>query len=240
MRFLATRTAPISAAIASLVIGLSVSSVAVANGDAILETQCAGCHALSGQPAKTVQELWQRKGPDLFYAGSIYNAEWMQKWLQQPRRIRPAGYHYLQHIQPGEKRDRVDVKTLPAHPALSAADAKAVTASLMTRKAPATLISAGMFKGGSISVSFGEMVFDKFNGCMACHEIEPNFGGLSGPEVYTAAKRLQADYLVSFISNPQAWNPKTPMPNKHTSAPNIQKLVQYLQALAKENWDEKK
>jgi cytochrome c1 len=75
---------------------------------------------------------------------------------------------------------------------------------------------------------------------MACHEIEPNFGGLSGPEVYTAAKRFQEDYLVSFISNPQAWNPKTPMPNKHTAPANIQKLVQYLQALAKENWDEKK
>ncbi len=223
----------------ALLIGLSAASSAVADGNAILQQQCAGCHALSGAPAQTVQDLWQRKGPDLFYAGSKYKPEWLQAWLQKPRRIRPAGYHYFQHIQPGEKRDMVDAKTLKPHPALSTADAKAVTKSLMALKAPEKRVAAGEFKGGSISASFGEMVFDKFNGCMACHQIEPDFGGLSGPEVYTAAKRLQDDYMVSFIRDPQAWNPKTPMPNKHTAAPNIQKLVQYLQAIAKENWDEK-
>ena len=110
----------------------------------------------------------------------------------------------------------------------------------MTKKAPSTLIKKGDFKGGSISATFGEMVFDKFNGWMACHEIEPNFGGLSGPEDYSESKRYQEDYLVSFITNPQAWNPKTPMPNKHVAAVNIQKIVQYLIAIAKENWDEKK
>ena len=208
--------------------------------DAILEQRCVGCHAISGSAAQSVQELWQRKGPDLFYAGSKYKSEWLEKWLVKPRRIRPAGYHYVQHIQPGKKRDMVDAKTLQPHLALSADEAEEVTESLMKLKAPAEMVSAGAFKGGSISASFGEMVFDKFNGCMACHEIEPGFGGLSGPEVYTAAKRYQEDYLVSFISNPQAWNSKTPMPNKHTAAANIQKIVQYLIALSEENWDEKK
>lgn len=224
---------------------MSASSTFVANaladeGNAILEQRCSGCHALSGSAAQTVQELWKRKGPDLFYAGSKYNSEWLEKWLAKPRRIRPAGYHYIQHIKPGKKRDKVDKKTLQPHLALSVKEAEEVTESLMKLKAPEKLVSAGAFKGGKISASFGEMVFDKFNGCMACHEIEPNFGGLSGPEVYTAAKRYQADYLVSFITSPQAWNPKTPMPNKHVAAPNIQKIVQYLQAIAKENWDEKK
>jgi mono/diheme cytochrome c family protein len=223
------------------IIGLMVAGSALADeGDAILEKRCASCHALSGLAAQSVQELWQRKGPDLFYAGSKYNSEWLEKWLAKPRRIRPAGYHYVQHIQPGKKRDMVDKKTLKPHLALSADEAEEVTEALMKRKAPAEMVSSGAFKGGSISASFGEMVFDKFNGCMACHEIEPDFGGLSGPEVYTAAKRYQTDYLVSFISNPQAWNPKTPMPNKRIAAVNIQKIVQYLQALAKENWDEKK
>lgn len=225
----------------TLILGLTAAGSALAtDGMGILEQRCSSCHAITGQPAQTVQELWQRKGPDLFYAGSKYKAEWLTGWLQKPRRIRPAGYHYIQHIRPGEKRDRVDETTLPAHPSLSADEAEAVSKALMTLKAPKALLAGGEFKGGSISVGFGEMVFDKFNGCMACHLIEPEFGGLSGPEVYTAAKRLQADYLVSFISDPQAWNPKTPMPNKHTAAPNIQKIVQYLQALARENWDEKK
>jgi mono/diheme cytochrome c family protein len=222
-------------------IGLLVASpVFAADGKTILDSQCASCHDLNGPAAQSVEALWKRKGPDLFYAGSKYKRDWLEKWLVKPRQIRPAGVHPVQLIQPGAKRDMVDAKTLKPHPVLSASEAKTVTDVLMARKAPAQLVKSGDFKGGSISISFGEMVFDKFNGCMACHEIEPKFGGLSGPEVYTAAKRYQEDYLVSFISNPQAWNPKTPMPNKHTAAANIQKIVQYLQALAKENWDEKK
>ncbi len=224
-----------------LLIALSVSGVALADGGMdILQKRCVSCHDLSGPAAQSVQELWQRKGPDLFYAGSKYNAEWLEKWLVKPRRIRPAGHHSIQHIKPGDKRDMIDATTLRPHMALSPSDAEEVTEALMKLKATAEMMGTTVFKGGSISTSFGEMVFDKFNGCMACHEIEPGFGGLSGPEVYTAAKRYQADYLVSFITNPQAWNPKTPMPNKHVSAPNIQKIVQYLQALARENRDEKK
>ncbi|MCF6338282.1 MAG: c-type cytochrome [Gammaproteobacteria bacterium] len=224
-----------------LLVALIVANAALADdGMLILQNRCASCHELSGPAAQSVQELWQRKGPDLFYAGSKYNAEWLEKWLVKPRRIRPAGHHPIQHIKPGNKRDMIDTTTLRPHPALSPNDAKKVTKALMKLKATAEMMGTAVFKGGSISVSFGEMVFDKFNGCMACHEIEPGYGGLSGPEVYTAAKRYQADYLVSFITDPQAWNPKTPMPNRHVSAPNIQKIVQYLQALAKENWDEKK
>ncbi len=226
-----------------LLVALTVANAVFADADdgmLILQKRCVICHELSGPAAQSVQELWQRKGPDLFYAGSKYNAEWLEKWLVKPRRIRPAGHHPIQHIQPGKKRDRVDTTTLTSHPALSPNDAEEVTEALMKLKASAKMMGTAVFKGGSISVSFGEMVFDKFNGCMACHEIEPGYGGLSGPEVYTAAKRYQADYLVSFITDPQAWNPKTPMSNRHVAAPNIQKMVQYLQALAKENWDEKK
>jgi len=224
-----------------LFLGLTITGAALADdGMSILQKRCAGCHDLKGPAAQSVQELWQRKGPDLFYAGSRYNREWLKKWLVKPYRIRPAGYHPVQHIKPGKKRDMIDETTLTPHLALSSGEAGEVTEALMKLKASAEMKGTAVFKGGSISASFGEMVFDKFNGCMACHELEPGYGGLSGPEVYTAARRYQADYLVSFITDPQAWNPKTPMPNKHVAAPNIQKIVQYLQALAKENWNEEK
>lgn len=47
--------------------------------------------------------------------------------------------------------------------------------------------------------------------------------------------RLQEDYLISFMRNPQAWEPKIIMPNKHLKETDLQKLVHYLRALAKEN-----
>jgi len=207
---------------------------------AFVEQRCGICHDLTGPAAQTVAELWQRKGPDLFYAGSKYKRDWLTKWLITPRRLRPAGYLYFQNIKVGKKRDIADKATLQPHLSLSKDDANKVVDYLMSLKAAPNMLKTGEFKNGSISISFGEMVFEKFNGCAACHEIEPGYGGLSGPEMYSAGKRMQADYLVSYIRHPQAWSPKTIMPNRHVAEANIQKLVQYLIVLSKENWVEKK
>lgn len=77
----------------------------------------------------------------------------------------------------------------------------------------------------------GKMVFDKFLGCIACHRISPNYGGLSGPELYTAGERLQPAFMASYIRSPQAWDPKIWMPNKHVNDARIQQLVHYLEAM---------
>jgi len=186
-----------------------------------------------------LKELWARKAPDLFYAGNKYHAEWLRAWLQKPTRIRVAGEFYADHIRSGEKSDEVDPTTLEPHPALSAADADTVTQALLRLKPRDDLIAAEKIEPGSISKSMGEMAFDKFLGCMACHEIEPGFGGASGPELYTAARRLQPGFIASYIRNPQAWDPRIWMPNKRLSDPNIQKMVHYLSELAKEHGDGK-
>lgn len=221
-------------AIAFAVLTLSTMCVGAADGEAILASQCNACHNLTGPAPATLNDLWNRKGPDLFYAGNKYQAAWMERWLQKPSRIRPAGMFYGNHIKPGAKGDEVDTATLVTHPALSTTDAKAVTAALMQRKAHTDLITPGAYVPGTISASSGEMLFDKFKGCLACHEIEPGYGGLSGPEVYTAGKRLQGDYLISYLRNPQAWDPKTFMPNKRLSDTDLQKFVHYMRLLGEE------
>jgi len=205
-----------------------------ADGEEILNSQCAGCHNLTGPAPTTLKELWARKGPDLFYAGNKYKAEWLRAWLQKPIRIRPAGEFYADHIKPGPKGDEIDTSTLIKHPSLSVKDAEEVTGALMKRKALSNLIHPGEYKGGTISRSMGELMFDKFRGCMACHEIEPGYGGLSGPEVYTAAKRLQDDYLISYMRNPQSWDPRIFMPNRHLRDADLQKFVSYFHVLSKE------
>jgi len=204
------------------------------DGSAILTQRCAGCHNLTGPAPQTLKELWARKAPDLFYAGNKYRAEWLSGWLVKPTLIRTAGEFYADHIRSGEKSDEVDPATLEAHPALNPADADAATQALMRLKPRDQLIAAETIESGSISKSMGEMAFDKFLGCMACHEVEPGYGGASGPELYTAARRLQPAFIASYIRSPQAWDPKIWMPNKHVSDPNIQKMVHYLAELAKE------
>lgn len=223
-----------------LAAGVLCSPLAVAkDGAAILHDSCASCHNLTGPAPKTLKELRNRKAPDLFYAGNKFRQEWLVDWLQKPQQLRPAGEFYGNHIKTGAKSDEVDPATLTAHVALSKADAEAVAAELMKLKPHDDLIAKEKIEPGSISKMMGEIVFDKALGCMACHQIEKDYGGFSGPELYTASKRLQPQYIASFIRSPQAWDPKTWMPDKHVSDENIQKLVRYLQELSKEGGDVK-
>lgn len=219
----------------ALMLGMAATSALAADpGTALLSERCATCHDLSGPAAATLSDLRARKGPDLFYAGNKYRADWLVSWLQAPSRIRPAGAFYLDHIKPGTKHDEIDGATLEPHLALNADDAAAAAEALMGLKANSALLAAEPFVPGPSPM--GEMSFDKFYGCIACHEIEPGYGGQSGPEVYTAGRRLSAEFMVSLIRNPQAWNPRGLMPNKHVPEPNVPKLVNFLLELAKEDW----
>ncbi len=212
--------------------------MAAADGTAILQERCASCHNLKGPASATLTAVWQRKGPDLFYAGNKYRSDWVEAWLQNPKRIRPAGMFYIDHIKPGPKRDLVDTSTLKGHVKLNAADAKAVAEALADLKANSALIKAEKHDAGIAPGPLGEMMFDKIYGCMACHQIEPGYGGISGSEIYTAGKRLTPEFMLSYIRSPQAWDPKIWMPNKHVPDDNMQKLVNYILDLSKENFDE--
>ena len=215
------------------------SAWAAEDGAAILAQRCAGCHDLKGPAPRTLKELWARKGPDLFYAGNKYRQEWLVSWLQKPQRIRPAGQFYEDHIKRGAKSDEVDPATLSDHVALNHDDAAAAASALMQLAPNGALTAAEKLEPGTISKSMGEMTFDKFFGCLACHQVEPGYGGLSGPELYTAARRLQPQFIASYVRSPQAWDPKIWMPNKHVNDANILKLVRYLEVLGTESVDAK-
>lgn len=206
-----------------------------AYADGMLQKECAACHKLSGPPVTTLKEAFAKKGPDLSYAGNKYRQEWLVSWLQKPQRIRPAGMYYGDHIKRGAKSDEIDPSTLTPHMAISKEDATAIASELMKLRPHDDLIAKEKIEEGTVMKQLGEMNFDKFQGCMACHLIEPDYGGFSGPEVYTAAQRLQPEFMASFMRNPQAWEPKSWMPNKQVSDSAIQKLVQYLMLLGKES-----
>jgi len=207
-----------------------------ATGKGALDDSCLGCHSVSGKVVDTLAKLWSRKGPDLSSAGIKYKKEWLINWLQNPVRIRPAGMFYGNHIKPGPKNDVIDESSLIKHPQLSKEEAVRAVDVLMGLKAHQERIKQGDYKPGTIPLRIGELVFDKFKGCMTCHQIEPGFGGASGPEMYTAGKRLQEDYMISFMRDPQKWEPKTFMPNKHLDEGTLQKIIHYLRVLSMEDF----
>jgi mono/diheme cytochrome c family protein len=202
------------------------------DAEGILAGKCAACHDLKGPAPTTLKALWARKGPDLFYAGDKYREAWIAAWLQAPVRIRPAGMFYAEHIKATDQWDVVDESGLQAHISLPKDEAAAVAAALMQRKAKAALVDGVKVEEVNLSTVMGDLMFDKFKGCIACHRSGPDYGGASGPELYTAAKRLNPKYMWAYMQDPQAFDPKIWMPNMHLSPTDLNKLVRYLQTIA--------
>lgn len=84
---------------------------------------CAACHALTKPDNPTVERLWSRKGPDLWYAGDKFNRDWLVNWLQNPSPIRPGGVLWFKHAKAGDPRDTLDAAAIEKHPPVDAATA---------------------------------------------------------------------------------------------------------------------
>lgn len=215
---------------ALLVLGTPLA--AWADAGATLQS-CAQCHALEApnDAALSVEERAKRVGPPLYYAGNKFRAQWLEAWLQQPERIRPAGVVPAAHVRTSAEGDAIDPSTLVAHPALDAGEAAAATSELMQLRPYDELLAAQAYQPGKIALRMGQMNFGKFKGCDGCHQDAPGRGGLSGPELYTAWQRLQPAFITSFIADPVSWDAHTIMPRADLKDSEVHKLADYLKAL---------
>ncbi|GJM12517.1 MAG: hypothetical protein DHS20C12_09200 [Pseudohongiella sp.] len=190
---------------------------------------CQNCHQLEVGANSDVT------APPLFYAGNKFNREWLQRWLQSPTRIRPAGDFYANHVETIDGVDTIAVDTLSAHSSVDSATAQELTDWLMSLKPLDNLITAsGDYVPGSVSPRLGAMDFVKFKGCGGCHRDTPEYGGLSAPELYTAWQRLQPAFIVSYVKDPRAWDQHSAMPNRGLNDGQIFKLANYLKILAED------
>lgn len=204
-----------------------IPAVAYAGGADILSSQCSACHALTKPAVTSIDSLWERKAPDLYYAGVKFNRDWLVNWLQDPKPIRPAGYPYFKTIVPGKDHDEIDKSKPQAHVRLSKDDAVAVADALMSLK-PEGIVEKGLYKGGAPNMRMGALAFNKLRGCAACHKGADSVGGFSGPELTDAGQRLQPDFIASYIKNPQKIDPHVWMPTPSLSEQGLQQLTGYL------------
>ena len=127
--------------------------------------------------------------------------------------------------------DSVDWDALANHVALTPEESEQVAATLMTLVAYKEKVKKNALTEEPADTFMGEMNFDKFSGCLACHETEPGYGGVTGPEVYTVAKRLKPDFIYSYLKSPQSFDPKTFMPDKELGENFLQILTKYMLSL---------
>lgn len=194
---------------------------------------CADCHALE-RPADTgLDRLWSRKAPDLYYAGVKFRQEWLVAWLQKPGVLRPAGVMYRKLVKPGAggTADTIDPSQVPVHPALGADDAAAAAQALMALGTDLNLVEKGAYRNDPPNAMMAALLFNKLRGCSSCHAGKPGEGGLSGPELYSAGTRLQPDFVVAYIRDPQKFDPHVWMPKLGLIDADVQKLTSYLMTL---------
>lgn len=174
--------------------------VAGEGGKALFDSKkCGSCHQTAQAPAKGIEDELAKKGPDLWYAGSKFKKEFLAGWLLDPRPIRLMDYNSLTKKNPG------------GHPRLDNKDAAGAADYLMTLKAPAVK-AVGIKPGSSLK---GRFLFQKKLGCYGCHELKTEaktVGGLTGPALIGASKRLQPDWIYSFLSSPRDFIKHPAMP----------------------------
>jgi mono/diheme cytochrome c family protein len=216
----------------SLLTGPLLCGPALAGGESVVREQCATCHKLE-EPSVTegAAARLQRTAPPLYYAGNKFRREWLVEWLQEPDRLRPAGYYPAVEISPAEDGDIVEASALSEHPALAANEAVQVSDYLMGLTARQALIEEDNYEPGTVALRMGAMDFRRFKGCDACHRDRPDGGGVSGPRLDNAWQRLQPAFLSSFIADPTAWDEHTVMPVQSMNESAVHRLVHYLRAI---------
>ena len=190
----------------ALFMGMAISTTAVLagakEGKAIFgKKNCGKCHQTKG-PAKekTFKDQMKKKGPELWYAGDKFKKDWLESWLANPTIIRPLKYNSITEKNKG------------GHPALSKAEAKDVASYLLTLK-------SGIVKEGVVKEKASpraKMSFKKKYGCIGCHTIKKGkkkkIGGITGPDLSEAGKRLKGDWVYMYLKKPKVFKPVKRMP----------------------------
>lgn len=192
------------AAVSVFAVGLAFASVSyagVAEGKKIFDSKkCGSCHQVQG-PAreKTIEDQLAKKAPELWYAGSKFQKDFLKGWLKDPKPIRPMEYYSLTKKNTG-KHEKLDAKS-----------ADEVTEYLMSLTSDAVKKVGIKPKGGPK----GRIIFEKKQGCYGCHELKKGanvVGGLTGPSLVGVSKRLQPDWIYAYLINPKVFKPVKDMP----------------------------
>lgn len=174
---------------------------AAAGAKAFEAKKCQECHYTKG-PAreKTISDQLAKKGPELWYAGSKFQKKWLGAWLQDPKPIRPMKFNDLTKKNPGD------------HPKLAGAEAANVTDFLMT-------LTSDVVKAGKVKPkksAKGRLIFSKKMPCSGCHQYPTRKkgvkGGMSGPSLVGAGKRLNPDWILAYLQKPKVFKPVKMMP----------------------------
>jgi mono/diheme cytochrome c family protein len=172
---------------------------------------CLGCHHLAGQGGNIA--------PNLAYEGSKVRGDWLLSFLKQPHKIRPLVQARMPTFPLTEQeavtlRDYIMTAFLDERVPRVAQVAQAITPDLAAQ---------------------GEKLYWEKYPCFTCHQIQGKAGGAAvGPDLTDAWKRLNPEWMVQWIKNPQAFDPATLMPNLGVPDTEAIAIVAYLENVSRQ------
>jgi len=201
----------------------------LARGRKILaELNCQGCHKLQGieRPAML--------GPDLSSIGTKVSREWIYKWLKEPRTIVDKEGNVTVNGYETEEEPRMPKFRL------SETELRALTAYLSAQKAKplapykiSPAVVAAWSKNPEL-ISQGELRFRQMF-CSTCHSLAVTragetklIGGDIGPELTKVGSKINPDWLINWLRDPEAYLPHTRMPRYGWSDEDLYKVTQYI------------
>jgi mono/diheme cytochrome c family protein len=191
---------------------------------------CVGCHRLQGveRPAML--------GPDLTNIGSKVSRAWIYKWLKEPRIITASDGStevngYVNEDEPRMPKFRLSENELAA---LSGYLSTLQSQPIQPYKFDARVVAA--WEKRPDLIDHGETRFRQMF-CTTCHSLAVTragetklIGGDIGSELTKVASKVNSDWLVAWLRNPQAYLPHAEMPRYQWSDEDLFTVTRYIQS----------
>ena len=182
---------------------------------------CVGCHKV-----KNLEDL-TKAGPELLRIKGKLTKEFVEKWVWSPKSFNPAA-RMPSFFQQSNNSD---------------AD------SMAKNKAELSAIVDYLFEHSQDynsnetappgSVASGKKLFKEV-GCVACHGIDDvtSYHADFAPDLSAAGSKLTANFVYTWVKNPQHFNPDTRMPSLRLSNQEAADLTSYLMSKRNKDFEE--
>jgi cbb3-type cytochrome oxidase cytochrome c subunit len=187
---------------------------------------CIGCHRLPDieRPAML--------GPDLSNIGAKVSRAWVYKWLQESRTVLDNSGNVVV--------DGYETNPRMPHFHLKESEARDLSAFLSSLKSP--LVESSQidprvmtsWRNQSDLLDYGELRFRQMF-CTDCHALSvvrlgeaQLIGGDIGPELTKVGSKVNSNWLVAWLRNPQAYLPNSQMPRYEWSDKDLYAVSQYI------------
>jgi len=176
---------------------------------------CLNCHAIDGKGGAVA--------PDLSHVHERLHEDWLYKFLKNPFVIRPLGYiPYSGNRMPNLRLSDEEAKAIAHY--LSSLKQEEI------KRRAALLARLNNPEGRKADIEKGRRLIRGLP-CLNCHTISGGKRRLIGPDLFKVGSRLQPAFIYLWIENPQAFDPKTDMPNYGLKDRQLFPITRYLMSL---------